>query len=112
MTSLAVGSACNAGITRFWRISLQALSTRALLRLKLVHCPSSLYVGGGGGGGGGCFRLTRVAPLAEQLPALDVALTVISIVAPGVTPVVSSTAVRSLALMVPADDVHSYRTVP
>src|SRR5215510_2245812 len=107
MTSLAVGSACNAGITRFCKISLQALSTRALLRLKLVHCPSSLNVGSGGGGGGGALRLTRVEPLAEQLPALEVALTVISIVEPGVTPVVSSTAVRSLALIVPADDVQS-----
>src|SRR5262249_54113553 len=107
MTSLAVGSDCKAGITRFCRISLQALSTRALLRLKLVHCPSSLNVGGGGGGGGGCLGLIRVEPLAEQLPTLEIALTVISIVAPGITPVVSSTAFRPLPLIVPDVAVQS-----
>src|SRR5262245_1567298 len=107
MTSLAVGSACIAGITRFCRISLQALSTRALLRLKLVHWPISLKVGGGGGGGGGALRLMRAEPLAEQLPTSEVAVTVTSMFEPGVTPVVSSTAFRSLPLIVPDDAVQS-----
>src|SRR5262249_5526422 len=49
---------------------------------------------------------------ASRAAGREVALTVISIVEPGVTPVVSSTAVRSLWLRVPADDVHSYLTVP
>src|SRR5215813_4292559 len=111
MTSLAVGSACNAGTTRFCRISLQALSTRALLSLKVMHWPISLYVGGGGGGGG-VFTLTRVEPLAEQPPASEVALTVTSIVEPCLAPVVSSTTFRPLPLMVPAVVDHSYRASP
>src|SRR5215475_7886667 len=111
MTSLAVGSACIAGTTRFCKISLQALSTRALLRLKVIHWPISLYLGGSGRGGG-VFTLTRVEPLAEQPPDSEVALTVTSIVEPGAAPVVSSTADRPLPLMVPAVAVHSYRTPP
>src|SRR5262245_18293271 len=110
-TRLAVGSACNAETTRFCKISLQALSTRALLRLKVVHWPISLNVGGGGGGGG-LFTVTRVEPLAEQPPASEVAVTVMSIVEPGAAPVVSSTAAMPLPLRVPAVTLHSYRTAP
>src|SRR5215475_3715086 len=111
MTSLAVGSACIAGTTRFCKISLQALSTRALLRLKVIHWPISLYLGVGGGSGG-VLTVTRVEPLAEQPPASEVAVTVMSIVEPGVAPVVSSVAVRPLPLTVPAVTLHWYRTAP
>src|SRR5262249_59410491 len=110
-TSLAVGSACNAETTRFCKISLQALSTRALLRLKLVHWPISLYVGGGGCIGG-VFTVTRVEPLAEQPPASETAVTVMLIDEPEAAPVVSSTAVWPLPLTGPAVTLHSYRTAP
>src|SRR5262249_27789302 len=110
-TSRALASTCNAGMITFLKISLQALSTRALFLLKVRHLPSSLAVGFGGGGGG-VLIVTRVEPLAEQLPASDVAVTVISILAPGATPVVSSEAFNPSLLIEPAVALHSYRTVP
>src|SRR5262245_45642587 len=105
MTTFAPGSACRAEMTWVLRKSLHALSTRALLRLKLVQLPRSRAIGFSTGGG--ILVVTRVDPLAEQLPESEVALTVTSIVAPGATPVVSSTAVSPLPEMEPDDVVHS-----
>src|SRR5262245_49135667 len=95
----------------FLKTSLHALSTRALFRLKVTHLPSSVAVGFGGGGGG-TLIVTRVEPLAEQFPASDVAVTLMSIVVPAATPVVSSDALRPSPVIVPDVALHSYLTVP
>src|SRR5215210_5974678 len=101
MITFAPGSACSAGITLVCKMFLQALSTRALLRLKVVQLSMTLAFGRGLsiGGGGGRLMLVRAVPLAEQLPTSEVALTVTSMVVPGVTPVVSSVALVPLPLM-------------
>src|ERR1051326_3200691 len=103
MKTLAFGSAWRAGMTLLLKTSLQALSTRALFRLKVVHWSITLAFGlTGGGGGVTTLILVRAVPLAEQLPASEVARTVTSMVVPPVTPVVSSVAVKPLPEMLPA----------
>ena len=80
------------------------MSTRALFRLKVEHWPNSVATGFGGAAG--TRSENRVAPLAEQLPTSEVALTITSIVEPGVTPVVSIVALVPRPLIEPADVVH------
>src|SRR5262245_24955722 len=96
--SCACASVCSRCATSC-STDLHALSTRAALRLNVVHGDSGLHTGLGSSRRIGGAIVTLAEPLAEQLPTSLLAATFTVMLVLGATPVVSSRALVPLPVI-------------